>query len=76
MAAPVSFRERSDSFPLHCGRRPYEQERLDFSIAIGGAADMDGRAAQPETDANDPLQTLDVQCNRRSGCRLASIHPS
>ena len=23
MAAPVSFRERSDSFPSHCGRRPY-----------------------------------------------------
>ena len=23
MAAPVSFRERSDSFPLHRGRRPY-----------------------------------------------------
>ena len=23
MTAPVSFRERSDSFPLHCGRRPY-----------------------------------------------------
>src|SRR5262245_55153681 len=23
MAAPVSFRERSDSFSLHCGRRPY-----------------------------------------------------
>ena len=30
-----------------------EQERLEFSVAIGGAADMDGRAAQPETDAND-----------------------
>src|SRR5213078_1268735 len=23
MAAPVSFREKSDSFPLHRGRRPY-----------------------------------------------------
>src|SRR5262249_10760487 len=23
MTAPVSFRERSDSFPLHRGRRPY-----------------------------------------------------
>src|SRR5262249_29859974 len=34
-----------------------EQERLEFSVAIGGAADMDRRAAQPETDANDPLQT-------------------
>ena len=39
------------------GRRSYmahrdEQERLEFSVAIGGAADMDGRAAQPETVAN------------------------
>jgi len=31
-----------------------EQVRLEFSVAIGGAADMDGRAAQPETGANDP----------------------
>jgi hypothetical protein len=23
MTAPVSFRERPDSFPLHGGRRPY-----------------------------------------------------
>jgi hypothetical protein len=23
MAAPERFAERSDSFPLHCGRRPY-----------------------------------------------------
>jgi hypothetical protein len=26
------------------------------------------------SDENDPLQTLDVQCNRLSGCRTASIH--
>ena len=26
-----------------------EQVRIEFSVAIGGAADMDGRAAQPET---------------------------
>ena len=30
-----------------------EQERIEFSVASGGAADMDGRAAQPETDANE-----------------------
>ena len=40
MAAPVSFRERSDSFPLHCGRRPYlahrvESLRCEGSDAIG-----------------------------------------
>ena len=34
-----------------------EQVRLEFSVAIGGAADMDGRAAQPETGANDPNRT-------------------
>jgi len=34
---------------------------------------MDGRAAQPETDANDPLRTSDVQCNRLSGCRTAGV---
>jgi hypothetical protein len=31
-----------------------EQVRLEFSVAVGGAADMNGRAAQPETGANDP----------------------
>jgi hypothetical protein len=30
MAAPVSFRERSDSFPLHCGRRPYMAHRVEL----------------------------------------------
>jgi hypothetical protein len=34
-----------------------EQVRIEFSVAIGGAADMDGRAAQPETGANDPELT-------------------
>jgi len=62
MAAPERFAKASDSFPLHRGRRPYmahrdEQVRLEFSVAIGGAADMDGRAAQPETGANDPELT-------------------
>ena len=58
MAAPERFANTSD-FLLHRGRRPYmahrdERVRLEFSVAIGGAADMDGRAAQPETGANDP----------------------
>ena len=35
-----------------------EQVRLEFSVAIGGTADMDGRAAQPETGANDPERTI------------------
>jgi hypothetical protein len=34
-----------------------EQVRLEFLVAIGGAADMDGRAAPPETGANDPEPT-------------------
>jgi hypothetical protein len=47
MAAPERFAERLDSFPLQRGRRPYmahrdRQQRLEFSVAIGGAADMDG----------------------------------
>jgi len=29
MTAPVSFRERSDSFPLHRGRRPYMSSRAE-----------------------------------------------
>ena len=36
MTAPVSFRERSDSFPLHRGRRPYMTHLghwgLDFAV--------------------------------------------
>jgi hypothetical protein len=39
----------------------FEQLRLEFSVAIGGAADMDGRAAQPETGANDPERTIGGQ---------------
>ena len=40
--------------------------RLEFSVAIGGAADMAGRAAQPETDANDPKRTS-------ADCRLKGM---
>jgi hypothetical protein len=36
--------------------------------------------SRPYTDVadwsvNDPKETLDVQCNRLSGCRTASVHP-
>jgi hypothetical protein len=31
--------------------------RLEFPVAIGGAADMEGRVAQPGTGANDPYRT-------------------
>jgi hypothetical protein len=41
-----------------------EQVRLEFSFAIGGAADMDGRAAQPETGANDPKLSIGRQICR------------
>ena len=36
MTAPVSFRERSDSFPLHRGRRPYMTQtgHLQRQIAV------------------------------------------
>src|SRR5262249_34756107 len=40
--------------------------RLEFSVAIGGAADMDGRAAQTETGANDPQRK-----SRDRACRDA-----
>jgi hypothetical protein len=30
---------------------------LEFPVAIGGAADMEGRAAQPGTGANDPKRS-------------------
>src|ERR1700738_2741303 len=33
MAAPVSFRERSDSFPLHRGRRPYMARSVSAALS-------------------------------------------
>jgi hypothetical protein len=46
-----------------------EQERLEFSVAIGGAADTDGRAAQPETGANGPTETFGrhICCDAQRG---------
>jgi hypothetical protein len=35
-----------------------KRQRLEFPVAIGGAADMSGRADQPDTNVNDPLETL------------------
>ena len=35
-----------------------EQVRLEFSVGIGGAADLDGRAGRPKTGANDPNRLL------------------
>jgi hypothetical protein len=34
-----------------------------------------GRTASAAFDANDPKETLDVQCNQLSGCTTASIQP-
>ena len=34
MAAPVSFHERSDSFPLQCGRRPYMAHTRSTQLAL------------------------------------------
>jgi hypothetical protein len=43
-----------------------EQVRLEFSVAIGGAADINGRAAEPETGANDP-KTVSESCPKLRG---------
>ena len=57
-ADQLNRRSRQYSDDVDCaGRHRDEQERLEFSVAIGRAADMDGRAAQPETGANDPTLT-------------------
>jgi hypothetical protein len=61
MAAPVSFRERSDSFPLHRGRRPYMaltaiRYAAQNSVAIGGTADITGLGAVGGSIENDPLR--------------------
>src|SRR5262245_34332786 len=38
-------------------------QRLEFPVAIGGAADMDGRADQPDTDVNDPMYGPTCRCS-------------
>ena len=63
MAAPVSFRERSDSFPLHRGRRPYMALGVfhcgaqNFD-AIGGTADIDWPPASIASEAYDPQRSV------------------
>src|SRR5215470_14176368 len=47
MAAPVSFRERSDSFPLHRGRRPYMHRGRRPYMAQSGKGQ---RSAMSEAD--------------------------
>src|SRR5262245_44441787 len=48
MAAPVSFRERSDSFPLLRGRRPYMTNQAcdDVGRAAGGDANNHAHRAR------------------------------
>ena len=52
--------------------------RMLFAVAHvsapGGVAEVHGRTASGAFDANDPLQTSDVQCNQRSGCGTALHH--
>jgi hypothetical protein len=42
---------------------------------MGGAADMDGRAAQPETGANDPNVWSGRAVQQAAGCEGSRIHP-
>jgi hypothetical protein len=56
MAAPERFAERSDSFPLHRGRRPYMALGVfhcgaQNSDAIGGTADIDWPPAPIASEA-------------------------
>ena len=48
MTAPVSFRERSDSFPLHRGRRPY--------MTQSGGKPSRNPAAQQAPDRSSPMR--------------------
>src|SRR3984893_359838 len=61
MAAPVAFRERSDSFPLHRGRRPYMALTAvrcgaQNSVVIGATADITGLEAAGGSIENDPVR--------------------
>jgi hypothetical protein len=51
MTAPVSFRERSDSFPLHRGRRPYMtpsgRSAVNFAVLHNGPHDVVAYGRQP-----------------------------
>ena len=80
MAAPVSFRERSDSFPLHCGRRPYMARSVSaahvrHNAAYGGVADhgsellgspRPGVQREAFQDHNSPSQLWPVRSRSRN----------
>ena len=64
MAAPVSFRERSDSFPLHRGRRPY--------MALGGRVGMSAFRESTVEGMRTIERTMVIQiCLRTGGARVA-----
>ena len=43
-----------------------QHQRMEFTVAIGGAADMDGHAALTDCVENDPTETL--------AARFAVVH--
>jgi hypothetical protein len=49
-----------------------KQHCLEFPVAIVGAADMEGRPAQPSTGANDPKRALvgSKYCTAAVCCRV------
>jgi hypothetical protein len=50
-------------------------QRVEFTSAFGRAAEVLGRTAPIASDAFDPKETLDVQCNRLSGRRQENAPP-
>jgi hypothetical protein len=62
MAAPERFAKKSDSFPLHRGRRPYMALTAvrcgaQNSVVIGATADITGLEAAGGSIENDPVPT-------------------
>jgi len=49
MAAPVSFRERSDSFPLHRGRRPYMARSVGAAMSDIAPLSEGGPTPRPKS---------------------------
>ena len=63
---------------LHAGQRVAtidldETLQRTNSGAIGGTADMPRSRRARRSDAFDPQQTSDVQCNRLAGCRIVGV---
>jgi hypothetical protein len=50
----------------------YRRQHIEFMVAIGGTADMDGLAALLASDANDPSRKQRVHCNNRRTCPVFS----